>query len=247
MSGGRAAIAVLIGLVGGGAFAAASVRPDLVETAISVSQHGRTLRVSDAVRNLGGSTAPPSSTGYYLARRLIGGRSVMSVRPHTVSRGSKTLTIPSFVLPGVWRLLACADRRNRIREADERNNCRAAAQEVEVADVTPPRFAGLKRATTCIPGPVGGQVRYSYYSLQWDAAVDNLTTTGEIVYDVYEAHASGAENFSNAKYTTEPGATSFTTPLLPDNQAHFFVVRARDSAGNREANKVEREGMNPCL
>ena len=48
-------------------------------------------------------------------------------------------------------------------------------------------------------------------------------------------------------YTTGPGAVSFSTPLLPDDRAYYFVVRARDRAGNRDRNLVERRGTNLCL
>jgi hypothetical protein len=39
----------------------------------------------------------------------------------------------------------------------------------------------------------------------------------------------------------------FTTPLLPTNTTYYFVVRARDRAGNRDANTIERMGVNICL
>jgi hypothetical protein len=44
-----------------------------------------------------------------------------------------------------------------------------------------------------------------------------------------------------------PGATSFVTPPLPADKAAYFVVRARDKAGNRDSNTVEREGQNLCV
>jgi hypothetical protein len=247
MAGGSAAGAVLIGLMGGSALAGTFARADLVEKAVSVTEHGRSLRVTDAVRNRGATTAPPSTTGYYLARVRIGGRSVGRLRPRTTSRGSTTLTIPTSIAPGSYRLLACADDRKRIRESNERNNCRAASQPLEVTDRTPPLFAGLKRATTCIPGPAGGEVRYSHYSLQWDPAADEVTPSSEIVYDVYQANTPGGEDFSKSTYTTPAAATSFTTPLLADNTSYYFVVRARDKAGNRDTSRVERLGMNLCV
>lgn len=40
--------------------------------------------------------------------------------------------------------------------------------------------------------------------------------------------------------------TTFVTPLLPDDETYYFVVRARDEAGNRDANDVERLGVNLC-
>jgi hypothetical protein len=244
----RVATATLIlVLSGGGAAVAASQLSDLVESAVSVSQTGRTLRVTDVSLNRGASTAAASRTGYYLARIRIGTRPVGRLRPGTASRGSKTLRIPSSVPPGSRRLFACADAGARIHESNEQNNCRPAAQRVEVGDLAPPTFAGLIRASTCIPGPVGGSVRYSRYSLGWKAATDGVTTPNEIIYLVYEAHAAGGEDFSRPTYMTPPGATSFETPLLPDNVSHYFVVRAIDKAGNRDANEVELLGTNLCV
>jgi hypothetical protein len=57
------------------------VRPNLVESALSFSQHGASLRVADVVRNVGTRTAPASTTGYYLGRVRIGGRALAGLRP----------------------------------------------------------------------------------------------------------------------------------------------------------------------
>jgi len=113
-------------------------------------------------------------------------------------------------------------------------------------DSTPPTFAGLKSATTCIPGPVGGG-RTTSYHLSWDPATDDVTPSSKIVYDVYQATTPGGEDFSAPTYTTAAGATSFDTPPLPTDEQFYFVVRARDEAGNRDSNKVERAGENLCV
>lgn len=248
MSTSRRGCATLIVLLTGSGFAGgASQRPDLVESAVSISQHGTTLQVTDVARNRGETTAAASVTGYYLARVRIGGRSVGRLGPASASRGSKQIRIPGSVPQGSWSLLACADDGARIHESNERNNCRPARRHVLVGDLTPPTFAGLLRATTCIPGPVGGPVRYSRYSLQWDPATDKVTPTSEIVYLVYEASVAGNEDFSTPTFTTPPGATSFATPLLPADVSHYFVVRAIDRAGNHDANKSERLGTNLCV
>jgi hypothetical protein len=244
---GTAWATLIVVLSGSGLAAAGSQRPDLVESAVSVSQHGPTLQVTDVARNRGETTAAASVTGYYLARVRIGGRPVGRLGPASASRGSRQIRIPSSVPRGSWRLLACADVGARIHESNERNNCRPALQHVQVGDLVPPAFAGLMRATTCIPGPVGGPVRYSRYSLRWDHATDNLTPTSEIVYLVYEANVAGGEDFSTPTYTAPPGATSFVTPLLPSDLSHYFVVRAIDRAGNRDANRGERLGTNLCV
>jgi hypothetical protein len=113
-------------------------------------------------------------------------------------------------------------------------------------DDMPPTFAGLESATTCVPGPTGGGQTVSY-TLRWQAATDNRTPSKRIVYDVYQASMSGGEDFSAPSYTTQPGATSFVTRPLAADKAVYFVVRARDRAGNSDQNKVERVGENICV
>ena len=107
-------------------------------------------------------------------------------------------------------------------------------------------FAGLESATTCIPGPIGAGTTASYH-LSWEPATDKVSPSSAIVYDVYQASASGGEDFSMPTYTTPPGATSFDTPPLPADETFYFVVRATDEAGNTDSNTVEREGVNLCL
>ena len=67
------------------------------------------------------------------------------------------------------------------------------------------------------------------------------------MYDIYQATTAGGEDFSKPTYTTHRGYTSFDTPPLPTDETFFFVVRARDLAGNRDSNTVEREGLNLCV
>jgi hypothetical protein len=114
------------------------------------------------------------------------------------------------------------------------------------ADRTPPRFGGLKAATTCLPGPIG-EGRSAAYHLRWDPATDDVTPANAIVYDVYQATTSRGEDYSTPTYMTEPGAISFMTPLLPSTETYYFVVRASDQAGNHDQNGIERVGVNLCL
>jgi hypothetical protein len=113
-------------------------------------------------------------------------------------------------------------------------------------DEQPPKFAGLVSATTCVPGPIGGGAAASY-TLRWNPATDNVTLSKKIVYDVYQASAPGGEDFSAPTYTTAAGAITFLTPPLPADKAVYFVVRARDKAGNSDSNTVERLGENLCV
>ncbi len=120
------------------------------------------------------------------------------------------------------------------------------AASAQATEPKPPTFAGLKSATTCIPGPVRMHGKTSYH-LEWEAATDENTPPSEIVYNVYRAMRPGGEHFRKPTYTTAPGVTSFDTPRLPEIKTYYFVVRARDKAGNEDSNTVEREGENLCL
>ena len=96
-------------------------------------------------------------------------------------------------------------------------------------------FAGLTSATTCLPGPVGGD-RMTSYHLRWKPATG---ATG-VVYRIYQATAAGRESFAKPTYVTR--AAGFMTPALPSSQTVFFVVRA----GTGDRNRVERQGLNLC-
>ena len=205
------------------------------------------LVVTDVVRNRGAGAAARSTTTYSLAGRRIGTRLVPELAPGGSSRASVAFAMPAGVLPGPYRVIACADSARRLLEANERNNCRTSARAIRVADTTTPAFAGLESAVTCIPGPSGGPVRSSSYRLTWQPAHDDVTPDRELVYDVYQASTPGGEDVAAPTYTTAPGSVAYTTPALPDDRAYYFVVRARDAAGNRDRNVVERRGTNLCV
>ena len=110
---------------------------------------------------------------------------------------------------------------------------------------TGPTFAGLTSAFACTPGAQRpGQT--TPFTLTWKPASDPLTPSAQIVYEVFVSATPGGEDYSKPSWTTAPGATSFRTPGLASHGTFYFVVRARDSAGNVNANTVERHGVDPC-
>jgi hypothetical protein len=113
-------------------------------------------------------------------------------------------------------------------------------------ELSPPSFAGLGKAFACTPGPQRpGQT--TPYTLSWKPASDDTTAAAAIVYDVYYATGAGGEDFARPTWTTPPGVTSFRTPGLPSHGSAYFVVRARDAAGNEDGNSHEVAGLDPCL
>lgn len=112
-------------------------------------------------------------------------------------------------------------------------------------DLVAPTFAGLMRAFACTPGPQRpGQT--TPFTLSWQAASDNVTPAAQISYDIYFAGTSGGEDFTKPTWTAPPGATGFRTPGLPSHGDAYFVVRARDNAGNEDTNTREQRGIDPC-
>ncbi len=76
--------------------------------------------------------------------------------------------------------------------------------------------------------------------LNWLAATDPETPSSEIVYDVFQATTSGGEVFTAAPAATStPGALSIALSNLPPSSTLYWVVRARDLAGNEDTNTVE--------
>lgn len=101
------------------------------------------------------------------------------------------------------------------------------------ADTTPPTFGGLTGA-----GPGGsGAVK-----LKWSAASDDQTPPAAITYLVFMSATAGAEDFTSPVLVTAPGATSATVDHLANaSQARFFVVLARDAAGNLSSTTNPKE------
>jgi Big-like domain-containing protein/fibronectin type III domain protein len=100
-----------------------------------------------------------------------------------------------------------------------------------VEDSTPPTFGGATAATTQSNTDV---------QLDWTAATDTVSASSAIVYEVCVSTTSGACGTSfAASRTSSPGATSLLVSGLLSNTTYFFVVRAKDQAGNADGNVVE--------
>jgi len=99
-------------------------------------------------------------------------------------------------------------------------------------DVTPPEFGGLVSATAVSVSP--------WINLQWNPASDDQTPAAGIVYLIYKATIAGGENLSVPTFTTSPGATSFSVTGLSPGTRYYFIVRAKDAAGNIDSNTVEK-------
>jgi hypothetical protein len=92
------------------------------------------------------------------------------------------------------------------------------------ADATPPTFAGLTSAMTAGSGAI---------ALAWAPATDTQTPPDAMTYLVFMSSAPGAEDFATPVAVSDPGATAITIEhLAGPTQLRYFVVLARDAAGN---------------
>jgi len=99
-----------------------------------------------------------------------------------------------------------------------------------VPDTTPPVFEGLVSA---------GAASSTSIDLTWNAASDNISPASNIAYQIYVATTSGGQNFESPAATVT-GATATTISGLSPNTIYYFVARAKDEAGNTEANTIQK-------
>jgi hypothetical protein len=113
---------------------------------------------------------------------------------------------------------------------DGHDNIEVSATTPSTIDATPPAFAGAISAVTKSPGSV---------AVSWSAASDGVSQSAAISYLVYASSKSGGEDFQSPDVVTVAGATSATVTDVGGDTPYYFVVRARDQAGNVDSNTTE--------
>jgi hypothetical protein len=123
---------------------AAHRRPDLKVARVVVSEGelavGGVLHVAVTARNGGRRRARTSVLALYLSTDVrkssadvrLATTKIRALRARRSRNKSIVLTLPPFVPPGVYRLLACADDPGKVTEKSERNNCRSATRRLSV-------------------------------------------------------------------------------------------------------------------
>lgn len=97
-------------------------------------------------------------------------------------------------------------------------------------DSSPPVFAGLATVAN---------VTSTSVDLGWLAASDDQTSTDEMQYDIWEGTAPSVDTTGMPKYTVK-GVTTFKVTGLSPASKLYWVVRAKDNAGNYDSNVVEK-------
>ncbi len=146
-----------------------------------------------------------------------------------------------FTTEGVHTILVC------VKESETGMNYVGTLSRSVMVDFTVPKaqdgtsaFAGIASAT-----PIGTDI-----ILTWTAATD----ASPVYYDIYESTSSPVATAGAASYSTEHATTaqncsvnditkevSCTLTGKDANTVYYYVVRARDKAGNAETNTVEKQ------
>jgi subtilase family serine protease len=119
-------------------YATTRVGPDLTVSALTMSGTavaGGTTTVTDTVKNVGGGTAAPTTTRFYLSTNyvfdatdvLIGSRIAPAIDPGATNAVATSLTIPAQTAAGLWYIIAVADADDVVKETVETNNTRSFA------------------------------------------------------------------------------------------------------------------------
>ncbi len=122
---------------------------------------------------------------------------------------------------------------------EESNVIELSAMPTTPIDSTPPSFTGL--------GSVADLGSGGTLQLTWTAATDpdtvecNSDPSLPIAYNVYHSKVPGGQAFMNPNASTTN--TQINISGLDNGVFYYFVVRARDSAGNEEANVIEKSAM----
>jgi hypothetical protein len=118
--------------------------PDLASQSVSgplAGAAGAKLTAKYSVRNAGSKPAPRSVVEFTLSEdkklgkgdvALKGQDAVKALAPGKLAKGKASLRVPAGVGFGAYRLIACADAANRVKEGSEGNNCRTAKKPLVV-------------------------------------------------------------------------------------------------------------------
>jgi beta-glucanase (GH16 family) len=191
--------------------------------------------------SFGGLTgATPATNGAVLTWSAASGVAPITYKVfEATSSGGENYASPILVTNGLSVLVAPLSCSNTyffvVRAVDGCGNSDGNTVEQSAQPLSSgPTFAGLGTATPATEAA----------TLSWSAA----SGASPVTYNVYEATASGTEDYGSPVLTTN-SLSAFIAPLYPGSNSpitYFFVTRAVDGCGNSDANTVE-QSVQPLL
>jgi hypothetical protein len=113
---------------------------------------------------------------------------------------------------------------------EDANIVERSAKTAASPDIKAPTFGGVVTASAASKTSI---------ELAWAEASDDYSLPANITYEIYVSTTPGAEDFGSTARTIK-GGTKYTVTSLAANTTYYFVVRARDEAGNVETNTIEK-------
>jgi alpha-tubulin suppressor-like RCC1 family protein len=95
-----------------------------------------------------------------------------------------------------------------------------------VHDDIPPSFSGGSRV----------DISRTQLSLRWPSASDNISAPSEITYEICRSTVQNACYQFQPTIVTPPGATMWNIGDVDPSHSNYFLIRARDAAGNIDNN-----------
>jgi subtilase family serine protease len=220
----------------------------------AAAKPGGSITITDTTQNVGPVPSGFSTTRYYLSVDgsksaddvlLSSSRFLSGLGAGASSSGSRTATVPASTALGTYRVLACADDTNGVKESDETNNCAASVGTllvglpdlVTTAVSNPPAAASAGSSFTVNDsvfnnsGIAIGTTTSRYY-LSSDAALDAadvLLTGTRLIFSM-----TGNETSSGSRLVTIPSGTA--------QGRYRLLACADDTQAVAEANEA-----NNCL
>jgi hypothetical protein len=216
--------------------AAAAARPDLSVTALSKPpaslRRGRTFNITDTTKNVGKAKAKASTTRYYLSKdnkrggltdiRLAKSRKVKILGRGKAHKGTvKGVVVPKTIAPASYFLLACADDLKKVKESNEKNNCRSSTTKMTVSGAPPP--PNITSTEPVSPSNVD------------DTPVVKGTAEAGSTVRVYEEVCTGLLVATGSVVDFGSIGLQITNPVVSDGSAVNYVATATDGVGNVSA------------
>lgn len=217
-----ASVALAVTLLPGAGPAEAARRkaPDLVVASASLSVRtvapGATVRVPHTVRNGGSAKARRSTVRVHLVAGrsavLVGTRAVGALKPRKRTRpATATIRVPATLAGGTFAVRVCADDLRKVRERNERNNCRIAGTLLVTRPASPPPVPPPPAIPAMDPGDT--ELDTFATTLSWpadeSAALRHMKIFCQATYPPQAFSLSGAVAGLRARLTREaPGGMS---------------------------------------
>jgi subtilase family serine protease/subtilisin family serine protease len=219
-------------------YALLRVGPDLLVSVFSApgtAGAGTTISVSDTTRNVGGGTAPASTTRFYLSTNglldagdvPVGSRTVPALAGGASDTASTSVTIPAGVAAGIYYLIASADADNVVPELQEVNNLLSRTIQIgpdlTIASLTVPdagagQVVTVTDTTRNVGGGASGASTTSYY------------LSANSVLDASDVLLGSRAVAPLAPGAADTGSASLTIPA--GTPAGLYYVFAKADAGD---------------